>query len=123
MLDEPDDLDDVPLTRSSYRMACSQWRRKEPTPLYRVRGVADLLVIELGIRLLSVSVWVGADDGDVGIRFASRTTMRDIAPPSAIFRDARSRNRFAEKAWAAIQHGFPDAATCAIGIVHQRGNP
>ena len=107
--------DDAPMTRGSYRLACSRWRRKEPTERFRIRGTGDFLLVQAGIVFYSVSIWVSAYDGDIGIKFPSRVTFKGDGPAAATFRDNRSRNVFASRAWEALLFGFPDAETCPIG--------
>ena len=110
-----DDLDGAPFTRANYRLACSAWRRKEPTELYRVRGVGDFLLVQAGIVFYSVAIWVAHDGDDIGVKFPSRVTFNGNGPPAASFRDNRSRNTFATRAWEAVLYGFPDAERCPVG--------
>ena len=118
--DRGDDFD-APITRGSYRLACSRWRRKEATDRYRIRGTADLLLLGVGIRFHGVSLWVRAIDGEVGVKFPDRAALKNDPPPSAAsFRDNHARNMFAKKAWAAIQFAFPNAEGCDIGVTHLR---
>ena len=116
-----DDEDGAPITRGTYRLSCSRWRRKEPTTNYRIRGTADLLLLGVGVRFHGIGLWVSAIDGVVGVKFPDRVALKNDPPPSAAsFRDNHARNVFAKKAWGAITHAFPDAAECEIGITHHR---
>jgi hypothetical protein len=119
--DDMDDLDGAKITRASYRLAASRWRRKAATERYRIRGTCDLLLLGVGIHFHGASLWVSATTEEIGVKFPARVAFRNDPPPaSASFRGTHERNMFAKKAWLAVLFGFPDAEHSPIGELQLR---
>lgn len=114
-------MTEQPLTRH-YRVSVITWRRRNPTPMHRVRGRASVMILELGMVIHNVGVSIRAADDVIDISMPARSTVApDTEHELAVeFRDNRAHNTFAKRVWETITSAFPDAETSPIGVKQTR---
>jgi hypothetical protein len=107
---------ELPLTRR-YRVSAITWQRKPSTDVFRLRGRASLLILELGMVFHHVGIAIRSEDDVIVLSMPDRITPPQSAlEPAVEFRGNRSHNIFARQAWAAVIDAFPDAETCAVSF-------